>query len=189
MEVYIRNMVCDRCVRSVKHIFEQASVPVENIHLGVVNTVNDLTEQQIQQLKGTLQAEGFEWMDNQKARLVEQIKQKIIQLVQSGEMDEMKGNLSAYLSAALLKDYHYLSQLFSSMENATIEQYFILQKIEKVKEWLVYDEYTVSEIAFKLGYSSVAHLSGQFKKVTGFTPSQFKQFKDHYRKPLDKVGH
>jgi AraC family transcriptional regulator len=187
MEIHIRNMVCDRCIRSVKQIFDQAGITVETIRLGVVHTNHDLTEAQVQQVKDSLREEGFEWMDNQKVKLVEQIKQQIIQLVQSGEMDEMKGNLSAYLSKALLKDYHYISQLFSAIENTTIEQYFILQKIEKVKEWLVYDEYTISEIAFKLGYSSVAHLSGQFKKVTGFAPSQFKQFKDHYRKPLDKV--
>jgi len=185
MEVHIRNMVCDRCVRSVKQIFHQACIPVKDIQLGVVITVNDLTTQQVQHLKEALQAEGFEWMDNQKVKLVEQIRQKIIQLVQSGELDEMKDNLSAYLSSALLKDYHYLSQLFSSIENTTIEQFFILQKIEKVKEWLAHDEYTVSEIAFKLGYSSVAHLSAQFKKMTGFTPSQFKE---HYRPPLDKVS-
>ena len=180
-------MVCDRCIRSVQQLFERAGIAVGSIHLGVVQTRQDLDEPQIQQVKEALRAEGFEWMDNQKVKLVEQIRQQIIQLVQSGKMDEMKGNLSDYLSKALLKDYHYLSQLFSAIENTTIEQYFILQKIEKVKEWLAYDEYTISEIAFKMGYSSVAHLSGQFKKVTGFTPSQFKQFKDHHRKPLDKV--
>jgi AraC-like DNA-binding protein len=99
----------------------------------------------------------------------------------------MNRNLSDYLSAKLHKDYHYLSTLFSSIENTTIEQYFILQKIEKIKEWLSYDEFTVSEMAFKLGYSSVAHLSAQFKKVTGFTVSQFRQLKEHHRKPLDKI--
>jgi len=87
----------------------------------------------------------------------------------------------------LHKDYHYLSSLFSSIENTTIEQYFILQKIEKVKEWLAYNEFTLSEMAFKLGYSSVAHLSAQFKKITGFTPSQFKNLKEHNRKPLDSL--
>jgi len=99
----------------------------------------------------------------------------------------MKMNLSDQLASLLHKDYNYLSNLFSSVENTTIEQYFILQKIEKVKEWLVYDEFTLNEMAFKLGYSSVAHLSAQFKKVTGFTPSQFKKLKDHHRKPLDKL--
>jgi AraC family transcriptional regulator len=187
MEIYIRNMVCDRCVKSVRHIFEKMDISVEEIRLGVVYTEAELTDAQIKVVKEMLKDEGFEWMDDQKAKMVELIKSLIIQLVQKADLDEMKSNLSTYLSKMLLKDYHYLSQLFSSMENTTIEQYFILQKIEKVKEWLVYDEYTVSEIAFKLGYSSVSHLSGQFKKITGFTPSEFKQFKDHYRKPLDKV--
>ncbi|MET0463070.1 MAG: AraC family transcriptional regulator [Chitinophagaceae bacterium] len=187
MEIYIRNMVCDRCVKSVRHVFEKMNIAIEEIRLGVVYTEVTVTDAQVKLLKEALREEGFEWMDDQKAKMVELIKSLIIQLVQTAELDEMKGNLSAYLSKMLLKDYHYLSQLFSSMENTTIEQYFILQKIEKVKEWLVYDEFSVSEIAFKLGYSSVSHLSGQFKKVTGFTPSEFKQFKDHYRKPLDKV--
>ncbi|PZR27335.1 MAG: AraC family transcriptional regulator [Citrobacter freundii] len=187
MEIYIRNMVCDRCVKSVRHIFEGAGVPLKEIRLGVVETAAPVPDQQIRELKDLLREEGFEWMDDQKAKLVEQIRNLIIQLVQSENLDEMKGNLSTYLSAKVLRDYHSLSQLFSSMENTTIEQFFILQKIEKVKEWLVYDEFSVSEIAFKLGYSSVSHLSGQFKKITGFTPSEFKQFKDHYRKPLDKV--
>ncbi|MCG2615556.1 AraC family transcriptional regulator [Terrimonas sp. NA20] len=187
MEIYIRNMVCDRCIKSVRHIFEKMRIETEEIRLGVVYTKVAVPDAQVRSLKDALREEGFEWMDDQKAKMVELIKSLLIQLVQTAELDEMKGNLSAYLSKMLLKDYHYLSQLFSSMENTTIEQYFILQKIEKVKEWLVYDEFSVSEIAFKLGYSSVSHLSGQFKKVTGFTPSEFKQFKDHYRKPLDKV--
>jgi len=187
MEIYIRNMVCDRCVKSVRHVFENAGIPLKAIRLGVVDTAAPVADQQAKQLKELLLEEGFAWMDGQKAKLVEQIRNLIIQLVQSENLDEMKGNLSSYLSAKLLRDYHSLSQLFSSMENTTIEQYFILQKIEKVKEWLVYDEFSVSEIAFKLGYSSVSHLSGQFKKITGFTPSEFRQFKDHYRKPLDKV--
>ena len=96
-----------------------------------------------------------------------------------------KENLSEWLAKRTLKDYHYLSNVFSSVENTTIEQYFILQKIERVKEWLVYDELTLNEMAYNLGYSSTAHLSAQFKKVTGFTPSQFKKLKDHHRKPLD----
>ena len=111
----------------------------------------------------------------------------IIELVHYSNLDEMKGNLSDYLSSKLYKDYHYLSNLFSSVENATIEQYFILQKIEKVKEWLVYGEFNLNEMAFKLGYSSASHLSSQFKKVTGFTPSQFKKLKDHHRKSLDQL--
>ena len=187
MEIHIRNMVCGRCIKTVNGIFQNAGVLLKNINLGVVETASDPTAAQENQIREALLVEGFEWLDDQKVKLVENMKQEIVRLVHYGELDEMKENLSYYLSSKLHKDYHYLSNLFSSVEPTTIEQYFILQKIEKVKEWLVYGELTLSEMAFKLGYSSVAHLSNQFKKITGFTPSQFKQQKDHHRKPLDKL--
>ena len=120
-------------------------------------------------------------------KLIEQIKNEIINLVHYGDLDELAVNLSTLLSKKLLKDYNYLSNLFSSVENTTIEQYFILQKIEKVKELLVYGEQSLGEIAFKLGYSSVAHLSNQFKKLTGFTPSQFRQLETKNRRSLDSI--
>ncbi|MGH2552630.1 MAG: helix-turn-helix domain-containing protein, partial [Chitinophagaceae bacterium] len=103
------------------------------------------------------------------------------------DLNEMKENLSTYISNRLYKDYNYLSNLFSSVESTTIEQYYILQKIEKVKEWLVYDEWTLNEMSFKLGYSSVSHLSGQFKKITGLTPSQFKKMTEKDRKKMEDV--
>lgn len=187
MEIPIKNMVCDRCIRAVTGIFEEAGVTPKTVRLGMVEIGGDLSAKQERQIRSALTQEGFEWLDNQKMQLVEKIRQQIIELVHYGELDEMKENLSGYLSSRLHKDYHYLSNVFSSIENTTIEQYFILQKIEKVKEWLVYDELTLNEMAFKLGYSSVAHLSGQFKKVTGFTPTQFKKLKDHHRHPLDKI--
>ena len=187
MEVHIKNMVCGRCIKSVTTIFQHAGVVPESVELGVVKLKEDLNEEQTQQIKTVLEAEGFAWIDDQKAKLVDDIKRIIIELVHYSELDEMNKNLSDYLSSKLNRDYHYLSTLFSSIENATVEQYFILQKIEKVKEWLAYNEFTLSEVAFKLGYSSVAHLSAQFKKVTGFTVSQFRQLKEHHRKPLDKV--
>jgi YesN/AraC family two-component response regulator len=187
MEIHIRNMVCPRCIKAVAGIFEKMETGAKSIRLGVVDIEGELTAIQVDKIKTLLLAEGFEWLDDQKIKLVETIKQKIVQLVHYTDLDEMKENLSDHLAAVLHKDYHYLSSTFSSVEDTTIEQYFILQKIEKVKEWLVYDEFTLSEIAFKLGYSSVAHLSTQFKKITGFTPSQFKQLKDHHRKSLDKV--
>jgi len=188
MAVYnIKNMVCARCIRIVTGIFLQAGAEPVAASLGKIETVGELTAGQEQQVRKALEAEGFEWLDDHKVKLVEGVKQAIVQLVHYGELDEMKVNLSDHLAALLHKDYNYLSNLFSSVENTTIEQYFILQKIEKVKEWLVYDEFTLNEMAFKLGYSSVAHVSAQFKKVTGFTPSQFKKLKDHHRKPLDKL--
>jgi len=187
MDLPIKNMVCDRCIKSVTAIFRQAGVIPESVVLGVVKVKNALSKDQEHQVKAQLAEDGFELLDNQKAKLVNEIKQGIIELVHYGELDEMNVNLSGYLSGKLHKDYHYLSSLFSSIENTTIEQYFILQKIEKVKEWLAYNEFTLSEMAFKLGYSSVAHLSAQFKKITGFTPSQFKSLKDHHRRPLDSI--
>ena len=187
MEFHIKNMVCGRCIKSVATIFEQVGTIPASIELGIVKLKTELNAEQKKKIKTLLEAEGFVLLDDQKAKLVDDIKRIIIELVHYGNVDEMDKNLSDHLAGKLHKDYHYLSNLFSSIENATIEQYFILQKIERVKEWLVYDELTLSEMAFKLGYSSVAHLSGQFKKVTGFTPSQFRHLKDHHRKPLDKV--
>ena len=180
-------MVCGRCIKAVTQIFEQTGVIPESVELGIVKVKTELNDAQRNKIKALVEAEGFELLDDQKAKLVDDIKRIIIELVHYGSLDEMDKNLSKYLTDKLHREYQYLSSLFSSVENTTIEQYFILQKIEKVKEWLVYDEFTLSEIAFKLGYSSVAHLSGQFKKVTGFTASEFKQLKDHHRKPLDKV--
>lgn len=180
-------MVCDRCIRAVRGIFEREGVELVSVELGRVQTKDAIATDKIARIKYALADEGFEWLDDRKVRLVEEMKALIIQLVQQGELDEMKENLSIYLSSRLHRDYAQLSQLFSLIENTTVEQFFILQKIEKVKEWLVYNEYTLGEIAFRLGYSSVAHLSAQFKKVTGFTPSAFRQLKDHHRKPLDKI--
>ena len=187
MEVHIKNMVCPRCIKTVMGIFKNAGVFPKIIRLGTVETDKDLSEEQELAIRKALNAEGFEWLDDQKIKLTEEIKQLIIQLVHYSDLEQMKQNLSGYLSSKLHKDYHYLSNLFSSVENTTIEQYFILQKTEKVKEWLVYGEFNLNEMAFKLGYSSSAHLSAQFKKVTGFTPSQFKKLKDHHRKPLDQL--
>jgi AraC-like DNA-binding protein len=171
----------------VTGIFTAEGITPATVDLGLVKLDRALPAEKEKQIRKLLAAEGFEWLDDQKTKQVEEIKKVIIELVHYGELDEMNNRLSDYLSQKLNKDYHYLSTLFSSIENTTIEQYFILQKIEKVKEWLVYNEFTLSEIAYKLGYSSTAHLSAQFKKVTGFTPSQFKSLKEHNRKPLDKL--
>jgi AraC-like DNA-binding protein len=178
-------MVCARCIKTVMGIFQQAGADIQNVRLGSVETRNELSSEQLNTIRQNLLAEGFELLDDQKTKLIEQIKNEIVNLVHYGELDEMKVNLSTHLSNKLHKDYNYLSNLFSSVESTTIEQYFILQKIEKVKELIVYGELSLSEIAFRLGYSSVAHLSNQFKKITGFTPSQFKDLKGYHRKHLD----
>ncbi len=180
-------MVCARCVKVVGNIFTEAGYPAKDVQLGVVETIEIIPEEKFSVLKDRLAEEGFEVLDDQKIKLVEQIKNTIVDLVHYKNLDELNINLSSYLSSLLHRDYNYLSNLFSSIENTTIEQFFILQKIEKVKEWLVYNEMTLSEISYRLGYSSVAHLSNQFKKITGFTPSEFKKLKEHSRKALDKV--
>ncbi len=187
MEIFIKNMVCDRCIKSVTGIFSATGAIIKTVKLGLVDLVEGLPADKMIVVKKSLEDEGFEILDDQKFKLVEQVKKLIVELVHYKELDEMKENLSEYISRHLHKDYNYLTNLFSSIESTTIEQYFILQKIEKVKEWLVYDELTLSEIAFKLGYSSVAHLSGQFKKITGFTPSEFKKLKEHNRKKLEDI--
>lgn len=187
MELNIKNMVCARCIKTVTGIFQSSGADIKSVRLGFVEINNDLTNDQLNVIRKQLAEDGFELLDDQKAKLIEQIKNEIVNLVHYGELDELKVNLSTLLSNKLHKDYNHLSSLFSSVESTTIEQYFILQKIEKVKELLVYDEFSLSQIAFKLGYSSVAHLSNQFKKVTGFTPSEFKKQKSHHRNHLDKI--
>lgn len=187
MKIPIRNMVCERCIKTVRRIMKEAGVVTRKIHLGEVETELPLTSMQEQQVREALQEEGFEWLDNQQAQLVAQIKYLILALIREGELDEMKEKLSSYLSRALHRDYHQLSTVFSQSQNTTIEQYFILQRIEKIKEWLAYNEWTLSEMAIKLGYSSTAHLSAQFRKVTGFTPTEFKRLKEHTRVSLDKI--
>lgn len=157
-----------------------------NITLGEVDLQEELTQVDKQQISDHLLPFGFELIDDRKSKLIGRIKSAIIYIVHHQDM-ELKTNLSDHLSTGLGHDYNYLSNLFSEVEGTTIEKYFIAQKIEKVKELLVYDELSLSEIAFKLQYSSVAHLSSQFKKVTGLTPSYFKQIKVHKRKPLDEV--
>jgi AraC family transcriptional regulator len=179
----IKNMVCARCVRVVKEELEKLGLEVEDVELGEATVSGEVNREAI---KAALAQAGFELLEDKKARLVEQIKNFIIWLVQHPEARNY--NYSDQISEHLGKDYHYLSQLFSASENVTIEKYIILQKIERVKEWLVYDELSLSEMAYELGYSSVAHLSNQFKQVTGFTPTAFKKLKGHNRKALDEVG-
>lgn len=163
-ELYIKNMVCDRCIKVVTGVLNDIGLEAQNIQLGKATLKKQPTAEQMHTVQESLQAEGFELLDDHRIKLVEQIKQLIINLVHYSHLDEFKENLSYYLSKKLQRDYHYLTNLFSSIENTTVEQYFILQKIEKVKELLVYDELSLSEIAYQLGYSSVAHLSSQFKK-------------------------
>lgn len=171
---------------TVEGILKHNGLPYHSIRLGEVELENTPTAEQLKQIEADLQRVGFEILDDQKKKLIEKIKTLLIQKVQSGDIEE-HFSLSETLSKELHKEYTQMSRLFPEVEGITIEQFFILQKVEKVKEWLVYDELTLSEIAWKLGYSSVAHLSSQFKKITGLTPSHFKTLGNKSRKSLDKI--
>lgn len=181
-------MVCQRCKMVVKGELEKHNIHPLNIELGEV-TIEEtaLTTEQKSTISDSLKAVGFELIDDRKSRLIEQIKNFIIDTIHHKDEPPIK-KYSELLSQHLHHDYSHLSNLFSSVEGITIEHYIINQKIEKAKEMLVYDEYSLSQIAFQLGYSSTAHLSTQFKKMTGLTPSQFKQMGRKNRRPLDEVG-
>lgn len=180
-------MVCDRCVMVVRQQFDQLQLAYNNIQLGQVELKEQPSLEQLEQLRYLLEQHGFELLDDKKAKIVERIKTTIVSLIHGKDADEFNLKLSAMLEEKLGLDYHYLSSLFSSVEGITVEKYAILQRIEKVKELLMYDEKSLSEIAFEMGYSSTQHLSQQFKKTTGLTPSHFKQLKENKRKPLDKI--
>ena len=186
--LYIRNMVCNRCIRVVEEEFGKLGLQIKSISLGEVVIITPLNEEMINKIRYVLIENGFELIEDQKIKIIEQIKLLILELIRDVENIPGKINISDYLSQKLNSDYHYLSTLFSSIENITIEHYLILQKIERAKELLKYGELTLSEIAYRLGYSSVAHLSAQFKKVTGMNANQFKSLTKNLRKPLDKLS-
>jgi AraC family transcriptional regulator len=182
----IKNMVCPRCITSVEHLLQKNELAYHHVRLGEVELVKQPTVDQLQKLASDLQETGFELLDDQKTRLIEKVKNLLIQKVQSGDIEE-HFSISRFLTAHLYKDYSGISRLFPEVEGITVEQFFILQKIEKTKEWLIYNEQSLSQIALNLGYSSTQHLSSQFKKLTGMTPSQFKQLGVVHRKPIDGV--
>jgi AraC family transcriptional regulator len=187
--LYIKNMVCNRCIYMVDHLFKEAGLVPLEVRLGEVQLARDPAAAELAVVEKKLQEFGFELLSDQKSRIIEKIKTTAIDYIGQHAQSDHKGPIfSEFLSAALHRDYSFLSKLFSEAEDITIEKYLIRQKIEKVKEWLSYDELSLSEIADRLGYSGVAHLSSQFKKTTGFTPSAFRKMKDHHRRPLDEVG-
>ncbi len=179
-------MVCIRCQMVVKSELEKLSIPYVDIHIGEVNTIEDIPGDKLDQLDRALKKSGLLLMDDKKSILVEKIKSAVIELVHYRD-EQIKTNLSDYLCEKLNYDYTYLANLFSEVKGITIEKFYLTHKIEKVKELIVYDELNLSEIAYKLHYSSVAHLSKQFKKITGLTPSHFKMLKNKRRDTLEDV--
>jgi AraC-like DNA-binding protein len=191
MTLYIKNMVCNRCISAVKQELEHQGLHPEKVTLGEAVIKEDhLSSSQQEKLDTALVNLGFERIDDRKGRLIEAIKKFVIQKIHHTDKVDLKLNWSSVLADEMHYEYNYLSNLFSSMEGITLEQYIIRQKIEKVKELLFYDELNLSEIADRLGYSSVAHLSNQFKKVTGLTPSELKKTRniEQSRKPLDSIS-
>lgn len=180
-------MVCDRCVMVVKQQLQNLTLEVEDVNLGVAVVNPEPNESQMVEIASALKLLGFELIDSEKDKLIEHIKNIIIREVHYSDLAANNFNFSSLLAAKLNKDYAYLSRLFSEHEDTTIEKYIIQQKVEKVKELLQYGELNLNEIAFQMGYSSSAHLSAQFKSVTGITPSQFKAAETKGRKPIDKL--
>jgi AraC-like DNA-binding protein len=179
-------MVCNRCKMAVKRELEKLAITPVSVELGEVELQQDLTPEQKQSFIKRLQSLGFDWIDDKKSKTIERIKNIIVELIHH-QNNQLKTNLSDHLSQQLGQDYNILSKLFSEVENSTIEQFVIAQKIEKVKEFIMYDELSLSEIANKLNYSSIGHLSNQFKKVTGLTPSYYKQLKINKRNQIDEL--
>jgi len=185
--LHIKNMVCNRCIKVVKDEFEKLNLVIESIELGKVSISSQLNNSILSQIRDVLDKNGFELIDDKKSKLIDQIKTLVIEITHYEKEVPASINSSEFISKEIGYHYSYLSNLFSSVEGISIEKYIINQKIEKVKELLVYDELSLNEISYKLGYSSVQHLSNQFKKITGLTPSHFKKLKENKRKPLDEV--
>ena len=186
MKLYIKNMVCNRCKMAMKTILENLGLHPVHIELGEVEIQESDISTVKEQLNQELQSYGFELLDSRKTKTIEKIKNQIIDLVQN-KNSNINITLSEFLSQNLHQEYSALSNLFSNVEGITIEKYYIQQKIEKVKELLVYDELLLTEIAYQLNYSSVGHLSNQFKKITGMTPSHFKKLRTIKRKSLEDI--
>lgn len=186
-KLFIKNMVCPRCVQAVEQILENRDLSVKHVQLGEAELEKEPSKTVIEQVRADLEKAGFELLDDSRSKQIEQIKTLLIGKVQQADIEDHFG-INKFLTAHIFKDYSSLSKLFSEVEGITIEQFFILQKIEKIKELLVYNEKPLNEIAFMLGYSSPQHLSTQFRKITGMTPSQFKKNGRQLRKYINDVG-
>lgn len=185
--IYIKNMVCPRCIRIIQEQFARLNLPVLDVQLGRVDLARPLQGEEKERVKFILEDYGFELLENKRAKLVEQIKTIVIDLIHYKE-EKIATNYSTYLAQAIGKDYSTLSHVFSSVEHITIEKYIILQKIECIKAHLDYEELTLGEISSRLHYSSLSHLSKQFKSITGYTPSEYKKLSGKDRLSLDNVN-
>ncbi len=188
MKLFIKYMVSNRCKMLVKEELIKLGLHFIVVDLGEVEIMESLNLKQRAHLKTALLKSGLELMDDKKSVLIEKIKAVIINMVHYSD-GNIKVNFSTYLSQKLQQDYTYMSNLFSEVQGTTIEHFIIAHKTERIKELIIYDELTITEIAWKMHYSSVAHLSSQFKKVTGLSPTHFKQLKDKKRSPIEEVGY
>ena len=184
---YVKNMVCDRCKAAVRSAFEQTGATVKNVALGLVEAEQELTDDQLAEVDNRLTTLGFELLRDSRQTTIERIKTIIIETLRYSGSDATAQNMSAVLADRLHSDYSALSKLFSASTGTTIEKYVIAQKVEYVKELLSYGELTLTEIARRLGYSSVAYLSAQFKSVVGVTPSVYKTSAVNHRRQIDKI--
>lgn len=187
MKLFIKYMVSNRCKLAVKDELNKLGLHFIVVDLGEVEVMEDISPDQLQQLRIGLLSSGLELMDDKKAMLIEKIKVVITEMIHHSD-ESPKVNYSDFISEKLDYDYTYLSNIFSEVKGITIQQFIIVHKIERVKELLIYDELNLTEISYKLHYSSVAHLSNQFKKVTGLTPSAYRQLKDKRRNGIEDVG-
>ncbi|MCY7349329.1 MAG: helix-turn-helix domain-containing protein [Cytophagaceae bacterium] len=184
-ELFIKNMVCDRCIRAVRQELEHLGYRVDQVELGRATVERE--ELSLEQIANALEAQGFELLTDRTARVVNHVKTLIIELIQSGAIANFHVTLSDYLTGQTGLEYSHLSHLFSQAENLTIERYWILQRVERAKELLSYGELSIQEIARQLGYSSPAYLSNQFKQLTGLTPAAYRDQSNTDRNPLDWI--
>ena len=188
-KLFIKNMVCPRCIKVVRDELEYIGIKISHIKLGEVDLVKPISKSTLEKVSKIMKNNGFELIDDKNSKIVERLKEIVISVIQNYEDEELSSiKFPKYISNKLNRDYTYLSTLFSKMEGITLEHYIILQKIEKVKEYLKYNELTLSEISYKLGYSSVQHLSRQFKKYTGMTATEFKDDHSIHRLSIDSIS-
>ncbi len=187
MILHIKNMVCDRCLMIVRQQLENLGFTVKRVVLGNAEITPEPDEEQMQLISAALKVSGFELINKETDKIIESIKNAVIELVHHSDLSEINMSFSDIIANRVGKDYAHLSRLFSNSQDTTIERFIIEQKVEKIKELLEYGELNLNEIAYQMGYSSSAHLSTQFKSVTGLTPSQFKSSEKAGRKAIDKI--